>query len=295
MNNRQSSLLTLYSTNGVIDLRDYVSESFIFSTSDATGFGIPDLSNQFFEGASDGSVFRGQRVLSREITLPIYIQAKDRDSLLEQMKKLELTLAKSAAPQTLIIGDVRSGKNKRIDVVLGSFTDYKFGSDTNSNTYLKCVLTLLAPNPYFESEDLEVIKPYGESVNKGLLSPYSLAELNVSASRIYTSCIVYNDGTQPAYPIWYVYGECREVAIENEFSERIYWKGSIAENEYLIIDTKKATIVDNNGNDRYLELLNLPRFFPIDSGYSVIKIFATNYIFQSNVIGYFRKRYLMVV
>jgi phage-related protein len=291
----QSTLLTLYSKGGVINLKDYVNTDFIFSNSGATGFGIPSFGQSYFDGAGDGSVYRNTVVQKREITFPIFIQAKSRQSLIALIRKLEHTLNRRYAPATLAIGDIREA-NLFLKVTMSSFTDYQFGETTNDKTWLKCALTLTAGDPFYYSDDTVTIEPYGDlSSNWGLLSPFSLAELRLNPAESYKEQIVYNPGTEKAYPVWKIEGECTRFSIKNENGDELKWEGEINAGECLIVDTAEATIFDSNGTDRYEELKSVPRFFALDPGYSHLYFYASNGVWLSLVTGTFRKRYLAMV
>jgi phage-related protein len=283
--------LTLESVGGQVNLRDYVDKTYTFSVAGATGFGVPQVSVQEFQGAGDGSVYGGTRVGAREVVMPLFLLGEDRDSLLRQMSKVVRTLDPRHAPARLTVGDVRR-KNTFVDVVLKDFTDYVFGETTDGRTYLQCGLTLLAGDPYWTSEQYVDISAYGGVKSEtSLLDPNSLAQLMLGNAGFYTECDVFNPGDAPAYPVWTVEGAASEVWIRNEQGDAIKWSGHIRKTETITIDTKRATIYDSLGHNLYSELAPVPRFFSRPYGHSKIWLFAHDGTRLAKVTGKFRPRY----
>src|SRR5262245_12402992 len=63
-----------------------------------TGAGLPPVSTQWSEGAGDGATWRGERVLARDVDLPLFIQAADRRALTAVTTRLARMLT---GPMTL--------------------------------------------------------------------------------------------------------------------------------------------------------------------------------------------------
>src|SRR6478736_4102406 len=85
--------LQMESATDTLDL-DYVLKfgRGIQVTSGVTGLGLPPVQVRWLEGAGDGAVYRGRRVLPRDIDIPLYILGRDRDDLMSLWSRLAAML-----------------------------------------------------------------------------------------------------------------------------------------------------------------------------------------------------------
>src|SRR4051794_10974121 len=86
--------LVLESDTDVFQINELMEgESGIQFLSGALGLGLPPVSTQWIEGAGDGAIYRGRRVLPRDIDLPIYLAGKNREDLKAQVIRLSMMLS----------------------------------------------------------------------------------------------------------------------------------------------------------------------------------------------------------
>ncbi|WP_202902311.1 hypothetical protein [Salinispora pacifica] len=254
--------LQLESATDVINLDDVLMRGEGFQAMPGlTGLGLPDISTQWLAGAGDGALFRGQRVLPRDIDLPLYFSAPDRAGLQRLVSRLALMMA---GPCTLrLVEDGGSSWYTEVRRVGGG--DYVYGVDTIGNQDLRLVLTLRAGQPYWTSsvETRKVIE-HG-SGGRGLLLS-GLARLQVAASQAIGSMTLENTGDAPAYPVWEVNGPGSAFHARSVEGHEFMWVGTLLPDEKLIVDTGSGAVTDGTGVNRYAELAPAPKLWSIPPG-----------------------------
>ena len=185
--------LQLESATDKLPLDSLLTESEgVHATTGATGFGLPPVALQWLEGAGDGAVYRGRRVLPRDIDLPLYFSALGRDSLKELQRRLNLILS---GPATLRAFEP-DGTSWYLTVVRSGGGGYIYGTDTDGEHELATVLTLTAGDPYWTSTEgaQHVIRRTGAT--RGLLP--ALGRMRVSAASAFGTITMENPGDAQA-------------------------------------------------------------------------------------------------
>jgi hypothetical protein len=138
--------LQLESATDTLDL-DYVLKNGrgIQVTSGVTGLGLPPVQVRWLEGAGDGAVYRGRRVLPRDIDLPLYIVGNDRDDLMSLWSRLARVL--DGKVRLRMVED--DGTSWYCDVYRVGGGTFTYGIDTTGETELRTVVTVRAGNPFF--------------------------------------------------------------------------------------------------------------------------------------------------
>lgn len=253
-----------------------------------TGFGLPPVSVQWLEGAGDGAVFRRRRVLTRDIDIPLEILARDRQHLQELTDRLALALA-GRCTLTLLDDD---GTRWTTDVYRTGGGEYVYGADTIGLREFQTVITFRAPDPYWTSSEAQ-IRYVGGSTAAPFLS--NLASVEISASQAIGEIQLDNRGNADAYPIWEITGPGTKFLAVSPAGERLAWSGTLLANERLTIDTRKGTVVDQAGNNRYAELEEAPRFWTVKPGLSTATAQLEDITTASKITCSWRPRKWMVV
>lgn len=226
------------------------------------GLGLPPVSPRFFEGAGDGSSYRGTRVLAREITIPILFVAPDRPALRSLVSNLAYALAPQYAPATLVYTDP-DGSSWVTEVVRsGSGTPV-----TDGETYYRLDLALTAPDPFWTREEAStaLIEPAG--TGRGLLRPGgSLSHLRLASGQVQGNVVIENPGDAHAYPVTTLLGPATYFLFRSNSGECYEWSGKIAAGERRIFDHAACTATDAEGRNCYAELLAAPHFWPVPPG-----------------------------
>ncbi|MDX3525072.1 phage tail family protein [Streptomyces sp. ID05-39B] len=281
--------LLLSSETDTLDLNEIMDKGLGYQAkTGVTGFGLPPVSVQWLEGAGDGATFRRRRVLTRDIDIPLEILARDRRHLQELTDRMALTLA-GQCTLTLLDDD---GTRWTTDVHRTGGGEYAYGVDTTGEREFQTVITFRAPDPYWTSSEAQIRSIGGTSAGAFLANLSSVA---VSASQAIGEIQLDNRGNADAYPIWEITGPGRNFLAVSPANERLAWSGTLTANQRLIIDTRKGTVVDQDGDNRYAELDVAPRFWTVKPGLSTATAQLEDVSTASKITCSWRPRKWMVV
>ncbi|MFC4089359.1 hypothetical protein [Micromonospora sp. GCM10011541] len=253
--------LQLESSTDVFDLNDILMKGKgVQATRGLAGLGLPAVSTQWLEGAGDGALFRGQRVLPRDIDLPLHLLADNRQELQALVSRLAIMLAGECTLR-LVEDDGSSWYTKVRRMGGGGFV---YGEDTIGERELDVILTLRAGDPFwtYSEASRKVIENSGGG--RGLLN--GLAKLQISSSQAIGAITLENRGDATTYPVWEVNGPGKNFRATSATGESFLWTGTLAPDEKLIIDTKAGTVKDGTGANRYSQMASAPRLWSIPPG-----------------------------
>lgn len=282
--------LRLVRGSRVLDLDGYLKhEKGVQVMRGLTGLGLPPVQVQWFEGAGDGASYRGRRVTSRTIDLPLYINGKNHAGLAKELDNLSRVLDGEA---TLYFKD-DSGNEWYTNVVRTGGGQYTYGSDTTGeNGDIILWITLEAGDPYWTSTNVS-----RKTVKAGSGAPFlgSLANLSLSASQVIGDFVIENPGTADAYPVWVVRGPGTIFRATSPRGETIAWNGTLAAGESLTIDTRLGTVVDSSGENRYAEMGSAPTFWSVPPGTTTAHATLSGTTTASSISVEWKPRKWMVV
>jgi len=257
--------------------------------SGVSGLGMASRNVQWVEGAGDGARYRGKRVNSRSIDIPLHVLGVDRTHLLQLVAALELMLAE---PFTLYFVE-DNGTEWYCDVVFTGGFNPVYGTDTIGNVDLTTVITVQAGDPYWTSA-VRASKSIKITAGAGnLLS--NLVALPVSSGSVIGSITLENTGTAPAYPTWEVYGPGDTFTAISPKGETLKWNGSLADGEILTLDAIKGTVTDQDGVNRYAELDTAPRFWSVTPGVKTVTASLSDATTASKIVCSWRTRKWLVI
>ncbi|MFG1602843.1 phage tail family protein [Actinoplanes sp. NPDC049265] len=229
----------------------------------ATGLGFPDVAAQWIEGAGDGATYRGSRLRSRDIDLPLHLLADNRQGLRALVARLEVMLAEKCVLR--FVED--DGTDWSTPVAWQGGGKWVYGTDTTGTRELSTVITLRAGSPYWTSSTAISQRITNAGGGRGLLNG-SLANLRVAPSQAIGTIVLENSGTAPAYPVWAVTGPGKNFAAISPTGQVLRWTGTLSAGETLILDTQAGTVTDAAGANRYAGLAAAPRFWAVPPGTS---------------------------
>jgi hypothetical protein len=235
------------------------------------GLGMPPVATQWIEGAGDGSLYRGRRILPRDVDIPIQISAPDRAGLEGWLSRLYTMLA---APCEIrwVLDD---GEYWAVRAAYTGDSGYATGADTNGDDFLKTVITLRAGDPLWKYSRAHHIEAQVD-LSRGLLDGGSLAELRVSTSQLQAEVTVDNTGDAPTWPLWEVTGPAQTLTVVAGPDAWFEWGGTLTAGQRLVINAQARTVIDGTGANRYGELAAGPRFFHLPPGKSRILLGANS-------------------
>ncbi len=282
--------LRLEGRNDIIDLNGVATDGYGFQAiSGANIFGLPPVVNQWWEGAGDGSIFRGKRVRSRDGDLPIYILGDSRAHLKQLLSRLTRVLA---FPCDLVVQD-EDGSQWATTVVRSGGGGFVYGEDTIGDRDMSMVLTFTSGDPYFTSREVSVQQVGGVATASAFLS--SIVSLPVSPTSTIGTMTIENTGDAEAFPTWVVYGPGNNFKAVSPSGQTLWWKGSLLSGEWLTLDTKEGTVIDHLGVNRYAELAAAPRFWSVPPGVTGSQVSLQGTIDTSKIVCFWRARKWMVV
>lgn len=232
--------------------------------SGANGLGLPPVAAQWLEGAGDGSIYRGRRILSRTIDLPLLIQGRNREDLKSLLSRFARLVS---GPCTLRLFE-DDGSSWTTQVIRTGGGDYTYGVDSIGENDFFTVVTFRAGDPYFTSAETYTSSVATPVTTGGLLGVGGLTTLSVAASSANGTIDLENIGDADAYPVWKVYGPGSDFKAVSPKGETLRWQGTLNTGEVLAINTKTGTVRDQNGTNRYSLLATAPRFWTIPPGIS---------------------------
>ncbi|MEV4642776.1 phage tail family protein [Actinoplanes sp. NPDC049548] len=259
--------LLLVNSTDTINLNDVLN----FGTgaqavSGATGLGFPEVAAQWIEGAGDGAIYRGSRLRSRNIDLPLHLVAADRPRLKELVARLELMLTAGECTLRWVEDD---GTYWSTPVAWQGGGGWTYGVDTIGERDLSTVVTLRAGSPYWTYSVSSSERIQNTGSGRGLLNG-SLSRLRISASQAIGSIRLVNLGTAPAYPVWTVVGPGTNFIARSPTGQTLRWTGTIAAGGSITLDCRKGTAIDVAGTNVYGQLATAPKFWAIPPGTSVV-------------------------
>jgi hypothetical protein len=274
----------------ILNLNEVVEQGVGFQAlTGVTGLGLPEVSVQWTEGAGDGAVFRGRRVLSRDIDIPLDIRARNRRHLQELLSRLSRVLA---GPCELVLQE-DDGTFWHTTVHRVGGGQYTYGTETTGEKDIQLVITLRAPDPYFTSSQVSGKQIGGDTSASPFLS--NIISLPVASSQAIGEITLENPGDANAYPVWEVYGPGNNFKAVSPTGETLHWEGTLLAGERLTLDTRTGTVVDRTGANRYADLAAAPRFWSIPPGLTTAEASLLNVTSASKIVVTWRARKWMVV
>lgn len=227
------------------------------------GMGLPPVSGQWSEGAGDGATYRGGRVLTRDLDLPISLLGRDRNELVSLTSRLSRMFAEECK---LTIVDTE-GEDWYLMVRRVGGGNWVMGHDTDGERDLETVVTVRAGDPYWTSTTPRQAEVKADSSPKGLLTG-SLATFQLAPSQAIGRIFLDNSmGDAPAYPSWVVEGPGDTFRAESPTGEVIQWNGTLLAGETLVVDARFNRVYNNATRENlYRQLAPAPRFWAIPPG-----------------------------
>lgn len=235
------------------------------------GAGLVPADVRVQDSAGDGSVWRSSRRQSRELDLPIVVTGTDREDVEQKLRRLAAVLSDRVAPPKLqaVYSDGDGPFDLTVHYTAGGETT--FGEDAAS-TFCRWPITLTAPDPYWVSQDSESSFLGSSPDIRGLLP--RLHNLPVKSSQVIGEFTVENRGDVDSFPVWTFRGPLDEVTVTSAAGQSFSYVDPIADGETITIDTFNATVVDQDGVNKYASLGASPKLFPLPAGVSTVNVEA---------------------
>jgi len=253
----------------------------------ATGLGLPPVTVQWVEGAGDGAGYRGRRVRSRVIDLPIDVVGINRTHLKTLLSRLAKVLAE---PCNLVI--VEDGTEWFASVVREGGGGFAYGTDTVGERDVQVILSLTAGDPYFTSRVVTSQNVAPETVTAFLDAPTSMP---VGSGQTIGFINIENTGDATAYPVWTVHGPGNNFQAVSPSGETLSWTGTLTTGQILTLDTRKGTVKLQDGTNKYADLAAAPRFWSVPPGITTCTVALAGTDSNSKIVCSWQARKWLVI
>lgn len=277
----------LIGANGDEIVFDY--SNYVLNT-DFTGFNIPPAQVRIEESAGDGGVFRHAKRGVRNLDLPITVLGTDRADVQTKLRRL-------AKMTQNTFGTLKLEARYTDGTTLGLQTYYVGGAEgqwgtSAGNVWTRWVLSLQAPQPYWESNTIEQFTVTRGSTGRGLLP--QLSKLRISSSQALGSVLINNSGDVPIFPTYRIAGPITSLAITNDAGIGFSFNTDVLDGETIFINADTGEVYDQSGANRYGILNPAPKLFRISVGESTVTIAGTDVTDDTRVDLYYALRYEVV-
>lgn len=277
---------TLTGANGdsiTFDIENYVLNPGLI------GFGVAPTNVRIDESSRPGGVWRNTRRGVRQIDLPITVLGSNAVDVETKLRRL-VKIAQDGRGPTQLVASRDSG-DLSLDLHYVGGAELTFGGEDAGKTWAKLVLSFQAPQPFWESTEIESFTISSGQTGRGLLP--QLTKLKLSSSLSLGIIDVNNTGDVAVYPTYTVEGPISDFrAVSGDLS--FGFNDSIGIGEVISVNTETGEVTDQGGNNRYALLTASPKLFPFQPGETAVTIEGTGTTLDTRVIVTYALRYEVV-
>lgn len=236
------------------------------------GFGIAPTTVRIEPSAGQGGVFRHSRRGVRDVDLPITVLGTSRDEVQDRLRKLARITQDRRGPMTLqaLYSD---GEQLNLHAHYTGGAESMWGQDSAGMHFCRWVLSLQAPNPFWESANEQEAAVIGGNTGRGLLP--QLTRLKVSSSTGLGEVVVTSTADVEVYPVWTITGPIDNFTVSDGLRSFTI-EGTIGSGESMVVDAKAKTVTDQDGVNQYARLAPAPKLFPFEPGETTLEVTGTN-------------------
>jgi hypothetical protein len=290
--------MVLSSGYGTVNLNGIAEDGFGAQVlSGVSGMGLPPISAQWNEGAGNGATYRGGRILSRDLDLPIDFYGRDRTDLKDILRNFALVV--QGGCRLVFIED--SGTDSwYLDVHLIGGGDVIYGQDTIGRRELNTVVTFRSGKPLWTKEQVQthVIRQ-----DSGSADPFlpDFMSMPLASSQALGDIQFENIGDAPAYPTWIVHGPYDDFTFTSAEGEFFTREVAATNTEVTRIDTELGVPVEwDESTPNTIDTINLyftpvPKYWTVPPGLSSANITISNATSETYVICSWSPRKWVVV
>jgi hypothetical protein len=236
------------------------------------GFGIAPTMLRVDESAGIGGIFRHSRRSIRDLDLPVTIVGTSRADVQTKLRKLARITQDRRGPMRFR-ATYPNGEQLFLDLHYAGGAEGQWGEDLGGLVWMRWVLQLRAPQPFWESLTRQTIELTGGGTGRGLLP--QLTRLKVSSSQALGDVTITSTADVEVFPVWTIRGPVDDFQVSNGVDS---WSitGSILGTETITVDTENKTIVDHTGANLYDRLGPAPKLFPFQPGETLLTVTGAN-------------------
>ena len=253
----------------------------------STGLGLAPVSIASSERlAGDGSIVRGVRYDSREVLIPLYMEAASTGELSAVRRDLTALLAPHRGPVEVRIEDPATGSVRMIQGYLREGLDGDFG-DGFHGFWQTLGLTFECPEPWWLGPERLVSLQVNPGSKPFLSETVEFFPVMLAQSVVVGEFEVTIDGAGPVLPSWEVVGPGEDLRISNG-TDVIEIDGEFEAGTSTVIDAATGRITP----DRWADMSLRSRLFALEPGRQKIKVSLVGATTDTMVRLVYRERYL---
>ena len=253
----------------------------------STGLGLAPVSIASSERlAGDGSIVRGVRYDSREVFIPLYVEAPSTGELSAVRRDLTALLAPHRGPVEVRIEDPTTGSDRMIRGYLREGLDGDYG-DGFHGSWQTLGLTFECPDPWWLGPERLVSLRVNPGSKPFLSETVEFFPVVLAQSVVVGEFEVTIDGAGPVLPSWEVVGPGEDLRISNG-TDVIEIDGEFEAGTSTVINVATGRITP----DRWADTSLRSRLFALEPGRQTLTVSLVGATPDTVVRLVYRERYL---
>jgi hypothetical protein len=244
--------------------------------------------------ALDGAFSRGVRAMTRDVFLPLLIEADDRKTFLARKRILLRLLDPKRGPGVLTWAEP-DGTARHLEAYYSSGMEGDWSDDQAAGLWQKYGLTLQAVAPYWYGDDVTLLWKNTVSQTFFPLVHASGNFVVLPPGEVLGSITASNDGDVDAFPVWTVSGPASAITLTNSTTGKtLSLTSSLAgSSNKRIIDTRAGvqTIVNESGTNKWAEVNDGSALWQLAPGANSLTVSVTGSGTGTSVQLVYKPRY----
>jgi hypothetical protein len=240
--------------------------------------------------AIDGETIRGVRAAPREITIPLYIWARNRDACLAIFNDMIHDLNPQLGEGILEVREP-AGQVRTIGAYYANGFEGVDDDDAQGRTWLSALLVFRAPRPFWEGA--QWTKTWGVGASPGNFFPF--LPLKVKESQVIGALTVPNVGNVRAFPVWTLLGPFSSfTATNNRTGKTFTLNVAVAGGDTVVIDARegKKSALKNGTVNMWEFITNSSELWGIEPDDNEVTFSAPAATLATRVTMSYKPRYL---
>lgn len=253
----------------------------------STGLGLAPVSIESSDRLTgDGSIVRGVRYGTREVFIPLLMEAESVGALSIMRRELTRLLAPHAGMVDVRIEDPATGTDRMIRGYFREGLEGDFG-DGFHGAWQTLGLTFECPDPWWLGPERTRTLQLNPGVKNFLSDTTPFFPVILAESVVQDEWTIEVEGDADVWPTWEVTGPGTDLLIESD-DARIFIAGTFLAGQVTRIDTGAGVISPDRWADTSLD----SRLFPLRAGVNTMRVSMVNATVNTTVRLVWQERYL---
>lgn len=236
------------------------------------GFGIAPTTVRIDPSSGQGGVWRHSRRGVRDIDLPVTVLGSTRDEVQERLRKLARITQDKRGPMTFQ-ALYSNGEQLNLYTHYTGGAESVWGQDSAGMHFCRWVLSMQAPEPFWESANSQTFQLTGGGGGRSLLP--QLTKLKVSSSQALGEVTITSNADVEVYPLWTIQGPIENFTASDGLNSFTI-EGVIALGETFYVDAEAKTVTDQDDVNQYARLGPAPKLFSFEPGETTLELTGEN-------------------